>query len=201
VQTLPEKATPAPPAPAPVKVAEEKPKPVPPAPKPKVPPKTEEAPKVDLSKKKVDTAKSEKSALDKIKAMQAIDKFKGEVTAYARPKVVRGNVVTTGDSLTGDNKVDFDQYFSKVEERIRQNWSLPQWLADAHLRAQALVLIDESGTVKKKQIVKSSGNSEFDSRMMDAIDKASPFPAPPDKLRDILGAKGVVFNFPQRGDS
>ena len=193
-QQLPEKeAAPAPTAPPPTPVA--KPQPAPP--KPKAP----EPPKVDLHSKK-DLAKSQKSALNQIKAMSALDKIKNEVsTAKPAAKPVKGNQVNAGNSLTGLEKIDYDRYFHSVEEKIRANWSLPQWLIDAQLKAQALVLIDESGNVKKKQVLKSSGNSEFDDRMLDAIDKSAPFPAPPDRLRGVLSEKGIVFNFPQRGET
>ena len=191
-QKLPAKATtPAVPAP-PALVAKPVPKPA--APKPKAP----ETPKVDLGKKNL--AKSEEKALNKIKAMAALEKLKTEVSKSSA-KPVKGNHVNAGNSLTGLEKIDFDRYFQSVEDKIRANWSLPQWLIDAQLRAQALVLIDESGGIKKKQVLKSSGNSEFDDRMMDAIDKAAPFPAPPERLQGVLSEKGIVFNFPQRGDT
>jgi colicin import membrane protein len=190
-QALPEK-TPAPAAQAPP--PQEKAK-VKEPPKPKAP----EHPKVNLHPKK-DIAKSEKSALDEIKALAALDKFKNEVAKKPAAKPVKGNQINAGNSLTGLDKIDFDRYFQSIEDKIRANWSLPQWLIDAHLRAQALVLIDENGAIKKKQILKSSGNGEFDDRMMDAIDRSAPFPAPPDRLRSVLSEQGIVFNFPQRGD-
>ncbi len=179
-QTLPEKEEPA-------KAAPEKAQPQ---------PIVTEAPKVNLNKKK-NVAKEQKKALQEIKAMAALDKIKNEV---AKQKV-KGNALNAGNALTGLEKIDYDRYFHDVEQRIQQNWSLPQWLADAHLRAQVLVMIDENGLIKKKQVLRSSGNPEFDARMMDAIDKSAPFPAPPGRLRDVLAIKGIVFSFPQRGES
>ena len=192
-QALPdEKPTPAPPPSVSQKEAS-KPEPV----KQKV----AEAPKVDLTKKSAkDTAKVQKSALNQIKAMAALDKIQNEVSS-GKAKPVKGNILAAGNALTGLEKIDFDRYFMEIETRIRQNWSLPQWLVEAQLRAQVLVLIDENGMIKKKQIVTSSGNPEFDERMMEAIDKSAPFPPPPSRLRDVLEMKGIVFNFPQRGDS
>jgi colicin import membrane protein len=192
-QELPQKA----PAPAPKAPPPQEPVKVKEAPKP---PKAPEQPKVDLHPKK-DLAKSQKSALAEIKAMAALDKIKNEVSNKpAAAKPIKGNQVNVGNSLTGLDKIDFDRYFASIEEKIRANWSLPQWLIDAHLKAQALVLIDENGAIKKKQIMKSSGNAEFDDRMMDAIDRSGPFAAPPDRLKSVLSEQGIVFNFPQRGD-
>jgi colicin import membrane protein len=162
------------------------------------PPKT---PTVDLSKnKKVDVAKMQKKALQEIKAMSALDKIREEVSNQpAKPKQVKGNSISAGNSLTGLEKIDFDRYFSELEGKVRQNWSLPQWLIDAGFRAQALVMIDETGAIKEKKIIKSSGNAEFDQRVLETLQNSGPFPAPPERLRDVLSAKGIIFNFPQRG--
>lgn len=196
-QTLPveapkPKAEAEPPAPAPPKPVAAKP----------LPKKASEPAKVNLSKteKKEDMAKAQKAALARIHEMEALSKIQDDVDAQ-RAKPVKGNKANLGNALTGTEKLEFDRYFNDIEQKIRQNWSLPQWLADAGLRAQALVLIDESGMVKKKSILKSSGNQEFDEHMLQAIDKSAPFPAPPDRLRDWLSIKGIIFNFPQRGDS
>ena len=196
-QRLPEKQPEPTPA-APEKVVESKPK-------PKLPEKTKvtETPKVNLKKaeKKDDTSKkAQKAALERIHQMAALDRIQDEV-ASQKPKPVKGNKVNAGNALTGLEKIEYDRYFTDLEQRIRQNWSLPQWLADAGLKAQALVLIDESGMVKKKTVIKSSGNQEFDEHMLNAIEKSAPFPAPPDRLKGWLSLKGIIFNFPQRGDS
>jgi colicin import membrane protein len=195
-QTLPESQPKQPanlPAPAPAVAVKEKPVPTP-------PPKSA-APKVSLEKlKKSDSAKAQKKALNQIKALEALDRIKNEVsTTPSQSRAVKGNIVAAGNSLTGLEKIDYDRYLSSLEEKLRQNWSLPQWLADAKLRGQAVVLIDTSGAIKKKWVVKSSGNPEFDAMMMDAIEKSAPFPPPPGRLRDVLAFKGITLYFPQRG--
>lgn len=196
VQTLPEKApapAPIPKAPPPVTAAKPHPKPEPAKPK---------MPALNQHSKK-DVARSEKNALNRIKALEALDKIQKEVSTKkaAADKPVKGNQVNAGNDLSGLDKLEYDQYFHSIKNRVMQNWSLPQWLINAPLKAQALVLIDENGAIKKKQVLKSSGNSEFDDRMLEAIDKSAPFPTPPDRLRSVLAVKGIVFFFPQRGDS
>lgn len=197
-QTLPEQAPPpAPATPAPAPVAAKPPPPKPLPAKPKAP----EPPKVDLHPKK-DLAKSEKNALSKIKAMAALDKIQNEVAKEkAASKPVRGNQVNAGNSLTGTDKIDYQAYYTDVKTKLVQNWSLPQWLINSPFKGSARVLIDENGAIKKRQIEKSSGNSEFDDHMLDAIDRSAPFPAPPARLRGVLSVEGIVFAFPQRGDS
>ncbi len=141
---------------------------------------------------------AEKKALDRLKAMEAIDKLKTSSDAPQKPKeqTFKGNVVNSGDSLSGLEKIQFNEYFTAVKNKLRENFHLPKWLVDANLRAQAMALIDENGFVIHREIVKSSGNDVFDGMILDSIDKSSPFTPPPARLKTVLQFKGVVFNFP-----
>lgn len=191
----------APPAPAPAPVA----LPAPPAVE-KLPTKVEPKPEalkptVDLKAKKKDLAKEQKKAVEKLKAMEALEKIKSEVSEGKKQEkiaaLLKGTQVNKGNSLTGLERIEFDRYFDQMENHLRNNWNIPQWLADGQLKAQALVALDENGLVIRKQLVKSSGNSIFDTHVLEAIDRSSPFPVPPDRLRGVLSARGVVFNFPE----
>jgi colicin import membrane protein len=134
--------------------------------------------------------------------MQAIERMKSEVTErevsekIAKAPTFKGNVVNQGDGLTGLERIEFDRYFATIENRIKANWQLPGWLAEAQLKAQAVVLIDAGGRVVRRQVIKSSGNEAFDSQVLDTIDRSSPFPEPPPRLKDVLALKGIIFNFP-----
>lgn len=193
-QVLPDKpATPEPPKPV-SKAEEVKAKPVkPPEAKPK-------APTVDT--KKPDLKKSQKSALDKLKALDALNKIKDEVSkekaaAAPKPTQVAGNKLNAGNALTGLEKLDYDRYFDDIKAKILDHWALPQWLADHDLKASVTVLIDDRGYVTKKMIRRSSGNEVFDAKAIEAIEAASPLPEPPDRLRGLLSTSGITFNFPE----
>ncbi len=172
--------------------------------KPEAKPETTKPPEVSLSSKKEDLKKAEDSqrkALERLKAMQAIEKLKSESAekaAKANPKdrMIRGNQVASGDSLTGLERIEYDRYFGQIEKQIKANWHLPGWLSNSELRAQALVLIDGDGQLIRKQIRVSSGNETFDNYVLEAIERSVPFPVPPDKLKDILSVRGIVFKFP-----
>jgi TonB family protein len=183
VSTLPEEK-PAEPAPE----VKAKPEVKPPPPEPEAKPKT-----VDLKKDKT----KQLDAINKLKQMSAFDKLKEskEEPKPAAPQF-KGNILNAGDSLTGIEKIQFDDYFSKLKSHVREHWDLPQWLANANLSAQAGVQIDEQGFVIKKQLLKSSGNEIFDEKVISTLDKCSPFPPPPNRLRDVVRARGIVFNFP-----
>lgn len=163
------------------------------------PPKPKEIPKaVELKKepeKKVET--KQKDAFNKLKQLSALDKLKEKKAEEPKATApLKGNMLNSGDSLTGLEKIQFDDYFSKLKAHVRERWDLPQWLANANLSAQAGVLIDERGFVIKKQLIKSSGNEIFDNKVIATLEKSSPFPSPPPRLRDLVGSRGIVFNFP-----
>lgn len=186
----------------------------PPALAPKAPPAPAELPKkaepqvvkkapvestVKLTKSTND--KTVQKALNKLKALEALEKIKQEVgkekVAKAKPAdVVLGNKVNAGNALTGLEKLDYDRYFDEMETKVRSNWNIPQWLADREFSAQVQVLIDERGYVIKKVLRKSSNNEIFDAKVMEAIDASSPLPAPPQRLRGVLSTSGVMLNFP-----
>jgi TonB family protein len=197
MQTLPETTPPAPtpaPAPAPEPVKPEPVKVEPPKAKPKLP----EKPKPDT----VNLKKSQANALHKLKEMSAFEKLKESAKneASKKPKaadVVRGNKVSAGNSLTGLERLDYNRYYDELKAKVNSNLSIPQWLADADLRAQVQVLIDERGYVTKRTIVRSSNNDVFDAKVIEAIDASSPLPPPPERLRGLLSSSGITFNFPQ----
>lgn len=194
-------------SPAP-EAAKDTPKPAPPKVEAKPVPKAEAKPpavpavkKDKLDPKKIESKQEE--ALKRLKAQQAIENMRREVDEKdaqeraAKAQTFKGNQVSPGDGLTGLERIEFDRYFGTIESQIRANWNLPGWLAQQDtLKAQALVLIDAAGQVIKRQVLKSSGNEVFDAQVLEAIDRSSPFPQPPDRLKSVLALRGIVFNFP-----
>lgn len=179
----------------------------PPEPPPKAaveppPPKAEVAPpKKVVVEKSVQT--KQKKALEKLSALTALERLRQEVDQQkkaeaAKPKPVefKGNIVNLGTSLTGLERIQFDEYFQQLQEKVKAHWDLPQWLADANLKAQALVVIDERGGVIRRQIITTSANEIFDNLVLKAVDQSSPYPPPPSRLQGLISTHGVVFNFP-----
>ncbi|MCB0341198.1 MAG: TonB family protein [Pseudobdellovibrionaceae bacterium] len=173
-----------------------------PQPKPLAKPVAKDTPK---PKKKIDNKKSKQSTLEeaikKLKTESAIDDIAKSLESKPKnsppPPTYAGNIISSGDSFTGLTRIQFDDYYSQIKVRIRENWDLPQWLADADLKAQATVSLDERGYVTGKQILISSGNSVFDEIVLSTIEASSPFPAPPDRLRGALQQGALVLNFPE----
>ncbi len=164
-----------------------------PNPVPITPPKL--SPKVDLKK----TKSTQDQALKKLKQLEAIEKLQTAKPPEPPPsnQPIKGNALADGNSLEGMTRVDYDKYFGELEQYLKKNWDLPQWLVESGLRAQIHVLIDEQGFVLSKTIRTSSGNEIFDLKALQAIQKSSPFPPPPPRLTSILRVRGIVFNFPK----
>lgn len=185
------------------------------APSPKPEPVKEQekkAPKAPEKKatevKKTETKASQSAALNKLKRMSAIEKLKAmqdkpkaeeKPSEAAKPQTetLKGNVISVGSALKGLNKLEFDQYIGSLDAHVKNNWSLPEWMKTQGLTAEVLVKIDKSGQMIERRFIKKSGNTEFDDRVMAALEKSNPFPAPPDKFTDLVGIQGITFAFPE----
>lgn len=159
-------------------------------------------------KQKLVDEKKRKEALDRIKKMNALDSIKssveterieklvGQSESKAKP-VYKGNVLNSGTELNGINKIQHENYVALIDRQIKENWTLPQWLANKDFKAQALLKIDQNGNIIYNQIYKSSGNANYDDIVKETIQKSGPFPKPPDKFSAILSEKGVLIGFPE----
>ena len=146
-----------------------------------------------VDKEKLQQQQSE--AIEKLKAMESIDQIKREIEETPSYK---GAKISEGTSDTGEEVKDFEvvKYFTLLISHINMYWNLPQELAAQNLRAKVYVEMSSNGTIFKKQIKESSGNEEFDARVLEAIERASPFPRPVPSVEKQL-EDGMVFGFPQ----
>lgn len=199
----------------PPKVEESKPEAKPePAPKPQQKPvvveKPVKAPKKDTEAINLEKEKNkQKEALDKLKAMSAIEEMKREAEkekdkkmagvgdTKAQPTKIKGNILSPGTALTGLNRLQHDSYLAGLDQQIKQHWYLPEWLAKKPFRAQVRLKIDEKGRVLSREIVLSSGNSSYDELALETIDKSAPFAPPPEKFVSIVAVNGLLIGFPE----
>ncbi|RYZ82311.1 MAG: cell envelope integrity protein TolA [Proteobacteria bacterium] len=141
--------------------------------------------------------------LDKIKedlkneAEAEKKKLAGVGNAKTAGTKIKGNVLSPGTELTGLNKLQHDNYLGDLDQQIKQNWFLPQWLSKKPLRAQVRLKLDEKGQIISRDIALSSGNSSYDDLALDTIDKSAPFPPPPEKFVSIVGVNGLLIGFPE----
>ncbi|RYZ88219.1 MAG: TonB C-terminal domain-containing protein, partial [Proteobacteria bacterium] len=137
--------------------------------------------------------------LDKIR--EDVEEEKKKIAGAGKAKTegvkIKGNVLSPGTELTGLTRLQHDNYLSSLDQQIKQNWVLPQWLSKKQLRAQVRLKLDEKGQVVSRDIVLSSGNSSYDDLALDTIDKSAPFPPPPEKFVSIVAVNGLVIGFPE----
>ncbi|MGZ3692183.1 MAG: TonB C-terminal domain-containing protein, partial [Pseudobdellovibrio sp.] len=173
----------------------------------KAPPKKEKAPAkpTPVEKESVNLTKvksKEKQALDKIKKMSALDKIKNEVTEEdkkskaAAKKAALNRPITAGTPLTGLDKIEAVQYLQLLDARIKENWTLPQWLMSKNLKAQVLVKFNTVGQIIATKLLLSSGNSTYDGYCLQAVNNSAPFPKAPDKFSEKFSVDGLIVGFP-----
>jgi colicin import membrane protein len=184
-----------------------------PAPTP-APPKAEALPKVDESKTepmpapkpipktppKENLKAAQRKALEKLKALEALSSIQDEVQEQSKPRgqaPIAGNAISQGGALKGIQQNQIMGYVSVVERNVKSNWDLPQWMSEAKLKAKAIMFIDKKGFVTKRMILTSSGNPTYDDLVLRAIDRSSPFPAPPAMFVDLFSTKGIQLGFPE----
>lgn len=142
-------------------------------------------------------------AIKKLKKQLAIEKIKDEIKAQQRQELnskvqkFKGNVLAAGTELTGVNKLQHESYLTQLDHHVKRYWHLPEWLARRSYRAQVRIFLDEQGMLTQSQLVLRSGNDDYDDMVLETVKKASPFPSPPEKFKDIVGITGMVLGFPE----
>ena len=144
--------------------------------------------------------KKQSHALDKLSALESIEKIKQELAQQEEsPPSLPEKNPQGEDSQNSEPALGFQtlQYFAGLKAHIKMYWNLPQELASQNLHTQVYAEINREGRILKTEIRKSSGNADFDARVLETINRADPFPAPPTKEIEKLLSKGVAFNFPK----
>lgn len=182
-------------------VVEEKPQPKP-EPKVEAKPEPKVEPKAEPDKVKLDKAKQkQKSALEKLKKLSAIDKIRDQVqkekSAAETAKILKGRTIAKGSAITGLDKIQSENYLVQLDALIKSKWQLPQWLIGKPLKTKILVKIEPDGRVRDRKVVQTSGNPTYDEYCLQAIEKAAPFPKVPDKFTEVFSEDGVLFGFPE----
>lgn len=88
-------------------------------------------------------------------------------------------------------------YARALDEKVRSNWTVPE-LAEKEagaLMVQVRITIEKDGRVSNVRMEKDSGNPYFDDSILRAIEKASPLPVPPERLRGGEDHYDVGFRF------
>lgn len=155
---------------------------------------------VDVKNKKMTQAKEDQQkAIEKLKALQAIEKIKQEVSSTrpqeSKPTIsqpYKGQIISSGNSFTGLSRLRVNDYLENLTHQIRDHWELPQWLSSVSLKAVVVVSVDARGYAIKNEIYTSSGNTVFDASCLAAVKASLPLAPPPDEVREAL----LLIRFP-----
>jgi protein TonB len=167
-------------------------------PPPPPPPKVEEvavaAPKPPDNAVKIPTkdARPEKPVEQKKSLFDAFAK-----TARAsKPEELEGEA--DGDPHGDSAKQEGERYFGLLNSVVKRNYDVSSAINEAErrrLRAEVAIRIGPAGELLDVTLMKPSGNELFDSAVIGAVKRASPFAPPPPHLRDALKKDGVAFVF------
>lgn len=146
----------------------------------------------EKKKKEVEEGILEEDAFAKLARMQEEKNIEVE-----KQKDIAGNRASKGTDLSGVEKMEYSNYRSTLHTAISTEWDVPKWLLEGNLSAAAHIKIDESGNLIYKKLVKGSGNSIYDEKVMGAIIDAAPFSPPPEKFKKIVYYEGVTLSFPR----
>lgn len=182
------------------------------------PPPQQEGPKAPIAKKQAplpqkpvpQTQKADKP--DESKITQALSGIEEEIKERetqlqsAPPAVPPGSPTRPGEAGLGspDGTITardpgYVGYQSQVRSKIIQGWVRTHAGSETQrLRARVLVRINAAGAVISKVLTQSSGDASFDNSALRAVERASPFPPPPEGIqREALG-EGFVVDFSSR---
>ncbi|MBS1983968.1 MAG: TonB C-terminal domain-containing protein [Bdellovibrionales bacterium] len=154
--------------------------------------------------KKKPEKKKKESALDRLKALrdtmrvegrrqELMKKLKGDKEG-GRP-MLGGNVLSEGDSTSGDVATVHNAFVGKIKNHIRKHWSVPGWMTTGKFQARVVVKIAPDGRVLSFEFEKKSGNDEYDANVKRSIESSNPFPPPPPELKVFYMEEGLKWEF------
>jgi outer membrane biosynthesis protein TonB len=146
---------------------------------------------MSLKKKEKDDGKTRKKDMsDALRRMKALQAMEEEVAKTAVP--AKGNILSKGSALSGEQNMDTDTYVDELVSRIREHWNLPLWLKNQRLVAKVMLFIDSRGGIARVVFTQRSGNDQFDGQVMKAIELSAPFPRPNAEIK----SDGILLGFP-----
>ena len=103
---------------------------------------------------------------------------------------------TGGGSVTGlrgASNADFNRYLEQLEKRVKSVWKYPEEVAGVQEVAVRFSL-DRAGKLIQAQVLDSSDN-RLNASAVDAMKRASPFPAIPENLAKELANEPLIVRF------
>ena len=163
--------------------------------------KPKEEPKTAEKKKPEEKPKEEKkkpSSLDELLSGDVMEKIKRDARAEESKEGAKDGV-EDGDVTDPALAMKANMYARQVSRKIKENWNIPSIIsADErkNLMTRIYFKITYSGEVYDIKIKSSSGNSVYDSSVIEAVKKTGRLPLPDDKnLKKLVLKEGFECPF------
>lgn len=104
------------------------------------------------------------------------------------------------DVREGEMNAALIAYYEELKRKINDQWiTTPKTLEEGqYLRTTINVLIDSQGNIISASFESKSTDNSFDLSAMRAIEKAAPFPIPPEEIRREALTEGFLIEFNPR---
>lgn len=101
------------------------------------------------------------------------------------------------ENQTGEVDAVLAAYVGEIKRKISNEWiTMPKNTeAGLSLITKIKVKIDESGRIISTTVNQVSGDTSFDLSALRAVERASPFPIPPESIKNLVLGAGFVFEF------
>ena len=122
--------------------------------------------------------------------------FDAFAKASAKPEELEG--AADGDPFGDSATQEGERYYGALRAQVRRSYDVSRTISEQerlHLRAEVVIRIGRSGSLLDATLARASGNDLFDSAVLAAVKRASPFSPPPDHLRQDLEADGILLEF------
>ena len=119
-----------------------------------------------------------------------------KVAASAKPEELEG--AADGDPYGDSATQEGERYYGALKAAVHRNYDVASTISERermYLKAVVLIRIGLRGELLDAKISTASGNPLFDSAVLAAAKKASPFGPPPEHLRDQLSGRGILLEF------
>ena len=113
--------------------------------------------------------------------------------AKGAAKSAKGPAGAGGGTATGGLKSRYPAYYSIIHDRVKDNWEYPEGFDYKKVSVIVSIKIDRSGSLLELLLEESSGNKRFDESLMNAVQKAAPFPPLPHEFEGKYLETGLRF--------
>lgn len=103
----------------------------------------------------------------------------GQELAQLRQQAAEQGVDLESLGRTSSRKGSEGVYGALIRNRIQSNWRFPDMGREEDLQATVKITINDQGRITDHSLVQSSGDSQFDSSVLRAIDRTGNLQAPP----------------------